>query len=215
MDSGIVCCLGPGKERWKPRQPWPARVLGLEAFTVPETILRVIFPTSCFSLSPEPRCTWHCPKDIHCPCPCWMKLEMRAQCGIFLLWTPKGLLEWELTYSELNSWGEWRHNPFRCEHQHRWKRMFRKTSWTSRGPCSMHAKLLHSCLTLCDPTECSPPGFSVHLSMGFSQQEHCKNTFPPPGDLPNPGIKTVSLTSPALAGEFFTTSATWETLFQV
>ena len=33
---------------------------------------------------------------------------------------------------------------------------------------------------------------------------------PPPGDLPNPGIKPVSLTSPALAGSFFTTSATWE-----
>ena len=29
-------------------------------------------------------------------------------------------------------------------------------------------------------------------------------------DLPDPGIKTVSLMSPALAGRFFTTSATWE-----
>ena len=26
----------------------------------------------------------------------------------------------------------------------------------------MHAKLLQSCLTLCDPTDCSPPGSSVH-----------------------------------------------------
>ena len=34
--------------------------------------------------------------------------------------------------------------------------------------------------------------------------------FPPPGDLPDPGIKLVSLMSPALAGGFFTTSATWE-----
>ena len=25
-----------------------------------------------------------------------------------------------------------------------------------------HAKLLQSCLTLCDPTDCSPPGSSVH-----------------------------------------------------
>ena len=33
---------------------------------------------------------------------------------------------------------------------------------------------------------------------------------PPPGDLPNPGIKPVSLVSPALAGRFFTISATWE-----
>ena len=32
----------------------------------------------------------------------------------------------------------------------------------------------------------------------------------PPGDLPNPGIEPVCLKSPALAGGFFTTSATWE-----
>ena len=34
--------------------------------------------------------------------------------------------------------------------------------------------------------------------------------FPPSGDLPDPGIEIPSLTSPALAGGFFTTSATWE-----
>ena len=32
----------------------------------------------------------------------------------------------------------------------------------------------------------------------------------PPRDLPNPGIKPVSLISPALVDGFFTTSATWE-----
>ena len=32
---------------------------------------------------------------------------------------------------------------------------------------------------------------------------------PPPEDLPNPGIEPESVTSPALAGGFFTTSATW------
>ena len=36
--------------------------------------------------------------------------------------------------------------------------------------------------------------------------------FPPPGDLPNPEIKSTSLKSPVLAGEFFTTRATWEAL---
>ena len=36
--------------------------------------------------------------------------------------------------------------------------------------------------------------------------------WPPPGDLPDPGIELESLTSPALAGGFFTTSATWEAL---
>ena len=47
------------------------------------------------------------------------------------------------------------------------------------------------------------------LSIGFSRQEYWSGlSCPPPGDRPNPGTKPVSLTSPALAGEFFTTSAT-------
>ena len=51
------------------------------------------------------------------------------------------------------------------------------------------------------------------LSMGFSRQESWSGLLcPSPGDLPNPGIKPVSLTSPALAGGFFTTSPTWENL---
>ena len=46
------------------------------------------------------------------------------------------------------------------------------------------------------------------LSMGFSRQEYWTGlSCPPSGDLPNPGIKPASLTSVALAGEFFTTSA--------
>ena len=49
------------------------------------------------------------------------------------------------------------------------------------------------------------------LSMGFSRQEYWSGLpCPPPGDLPNPGIKLRFLTSPALAGGFFTTSTTWE-----
>ena len=52
------------------------------------------------------------------------------------------------------------------------------------------------------------------LSIGFSRQEHWRRLpCPPPGDLPNPGIEPVSLTSPALANGFFTTSASWETFF--
>ena len=51
------------------------------------------------------------------------------------------------------------------------------------------------------------------LSMGFSRQEYWSGLpCPPPGNLPNPGIKPESLTSPAWAGAFFTTSATWEAL---
>ena len=51
------------------------------------------------------------------------------------------------------------------------------------------------------------------LSMGFSRQELWSGLpYPPPGDLPNPGIEPMSLTFPALAGEFFTTRVTWEAL---
>ena len=51
------------------------------------------------------------------------------------------------------------------------------------------------------------------LSLGFSMQEYWSGLLcPPSGDLPDPGIEPVSLRSPALAGGFFTTSATWEAL---
>ena len=39
--------------------------------------------------------------------------------------------------------------------------------------------------------------------------------FPSPGDLSDPGIEPESLTSPALAGRFFTTSATWEIYVEI
>ena len=49
------------------------------------------------------------------------------------------------------------------------------------------------------------------LSLGFSRREYWSG-LPclPPGGLPGPGTKPVFLKSPALAAEFFATSATWE-----
>ena len=49
------------------------------------------------------------------------------------------------------------------------------------------------------------------LSMGFSRQEY-RSELPclPPQDLPDPQVKPASLMAPALAGRFFTISATWE-----
>ena len=67
-----------------------------------------------------------------------------------------------------------------------------------------------SCLILATPwtVACQNP-----LSMGFSRQEYCSGSpCPPPGDLPNPGIKPTSLRFPALVGKFFTTGATWAAL---
>ena len=44
------------------------------------------------------------------------------------------------------------------------------------------------------------------LSMEFSRQEYWSRLpFPPPGDLPDPGIEPMSPLSPAMAGGFFTT----------
>ena len=70
----------------------------------------------------------------------------------------------------------------------------------------VHAQL---CLTLCDSIEYTLPGsiceiFQARILDGLS--------FSLPRDLPNPGIKPTPLPSPALAGKFFTTSTTWETL---
>ena len=57
-----------------------------------------------------------------------------------------------------------------------------------------HAAVLssQSCLTLCSPKDCNPPGSPVHADSPG------KNTSglpcPPPGDLPNPGIEPGSPT---------------------
>ena len=53
--------------------------------------------------------------------------------------------------------------------------------------------------------------YQVLSSMEFPRQEYWSGLpFPSPGDLPDPEIKPMSLRS--LAGEFFTTSTTWEAL---
>ena len=67
----------------------------------------------------------------------------------------------------------------------------------------LHAKSLQLCQILCDPTDCSPPGSSVH---GVLQARERVGGHPLlQGDLPDSGTEPASLTSPALAGGFFTT----------
>ena len=69
----------------------------------------------------------------------------------------------------------------------------------------MHTMSLQSRLTLCDPMDCSLPGSSVGTF--FSRQKYWSGLpCPPPGDLPDSGIKLASLLSSALAGKFFTTA---------
>ena len=60
----------------------------------------------------------------------------------------------------------------------------------------MRAELFQSFMTFCSPMDYSPPCSSV------PRQEHWSGLpCPPPGDLPNPGIESMSLVSPALAGD--------------
>ena len=62
----------------------------------------------------------------------------------------------------------------------------------------MRVKVLfaQSCPTLCDPMDvaCQDP-----LSMGFPRQEYWSGLpFPPPGNLPDPGLEPTSPVSPTL-----------------
>ena len=75
--------------------------------------------------------------------------------------------------------------------------------------CVCVCKSLQPCPTLCNIMHCSLLGSSIHGIL----QVRIWSGFPcsSPVDLPNQGIETVSLTSPALVGKFLT-SATWEAL---
>ena len=62
--------------------------------------------------------------------------------------------------------------------------------------------------------------FLLLLLSHFSRVQLCvtpetaAHQAPPPGNLPDPGIKPLSLTYPALPGGFFTINLTWEAQFQ-
>ena len=67
-----------------------------------------------------------------------------------------------------------------------------------------------SCLTLWNPMNCSPPDFSGH---GIPQARILEAVAVPSSrGSSRPRDWTPSLTSPALAGGFFTTNTSWETL---
>ena len=79
------------------------------------------------------------------------------------------------------------------------------------------AKSLQLCLALCNPMDVA---YQAPLSVGLSRQEYWRELpcppaeyLPNPGlelaslDLPDPGIKPTSFTSPALVGRFFISSS--------
>ena len=67
------------------------------------------------------------------------------------------------------------------------------------------------CLTLCNPVDCCPPGSSVHGILQARILEWVAISYSRESSQPRDG--TMYLTSPALAGRFFTTITTWEAQF--
>ena len=78
--------------------------------------------------------------------------------------------------------------------------------WYNTAMC---AKLLWSCATLFTPMDHSPLSSSVHGILQTRILEWI--VVPSSRGSPNPGVELKSLTSPALVGGFFTTSAIWKT----
>ena len=91
----------------------------------------------------------------------------------------------------------------------------------SLGLC-VHTKSLQSCPIL---WRYGPQSAGLLCPLGICRQEYWNGLpcppprdildprskpCPPPGYLSNPGIKSTTLISPALAGSFFTTITTWE-----
>ena len=83
------------------------------------------------------------------------------------------------------------------------------------APRHPQQSIVHACVL--SPFSCVPlfvtlwtVAHQVPLSTGFSKQESWSGLPRPlPGDLTDPGMEPTSLMPPALAGGFFTTSATW------
>ena len=89
--------------------------------------------------------------------------------------------------------------------------LYIKSNTYKRYPCT--------CMSAKSPQHVKSPLFTTlwtvapgaTLSMGLSRQEYWSGLLCfPPGDLPNPGIKPMSLGSPTLPVRFFNTSTTWE-----
>ena len=72
-----------------------------------------------------------------------------------------------------------------------------------------------SCVWLCNPIDCSPPGSSVHGILQARILEWVSIPSSRWSSRPRDWTRVVSLTSPALANRFFTTNSTWECIILI
>ena len=85
------------------------------------------------------------------------------------------------------------------------------SKWSYRVLVLFSMAAAQSCLMLWDPIDCSLPGFSVHGIFLAGILEWVAISYP--GNLPNLGIKPLSLVSPALGGVVFTSMPSGKPLF--
>ena len=83
---------------------------------------------------------------------------------------------------------------------------------SSLSQCNANGNRAQSCPTLCDPTDCPPPGFSVHGIFQARILEWVAISYSRGSSQPR--VEPVSSVAPASAGEFFTTGATWEAILK-
>ena len=90
--------------------------------------------------------------------------------------------------------------------------IFSRATWTINPHLGTHQVSSHTCFDKNSPAKgILPLGHFFRFFLKSELQEYWSGApFPTPGDLPNPGIEPVPLVTPALAGRFSTTSATWE-----
>ena len=125
--------------------------------------------------------------------------KIQAGCLLRNCWSHRGVrsLETILQTPKLRKSSIWQKSQ-RWDH---WLGLLLGGGTRRESGCYCCCLVAKSCLTLLQPRGLQPVRHL--LSMGFSRQEQWSGLpFPPPGNLPDPGIE---LRFPALAGGFFTT----------
>ena len=133
--------------------------------------------------------------------PAHFHLQITVVTSSFRCWPPHTCL---LTLMGA-SWGQRPH--LTCSNllgEFCWKALLTLSRMEKMMGENVHA--LHLCLTLCDPMDCSPPGFSVHRIL----QARILEWVTTPSFKGSWGIQLMSVMSPALADRLLTTSTNWE-----
>ena len=105
-----------------------------------------------------------------------------------------------------NQGGDWSYNPFQIQLKE--NQLSGSLTDMAVGRMYVHAQLLQSCPSLCDPIDCNPPGSSVH---GVLQAQILEWVAKPSSrGSSQPRNQTHISYISCIGRRFFTTSTTWE-----